>query len=79
MHNQHRLYRVFQLIKELQSGEKKTYQNLSKKLGITVRSVYRYLELLEEVGLKVEKDSYGKLFLTNDINSILQNENNQTT
>jgi predicted DNA-binding transcriptional regulator YafY len=79
MYNQHRLYRVFQLIKELQSGEKKTAQSLSKKLRITVRSVYRYLELFEEVGLKVEKDEYGKFFLTNDINSILQNENNQTT
>ena len=75
MHNQHRLYRVFEMIKELQSGEKKTAQSLSKKLRITVRSVYRYLELFEEVGLKVERDKYGKLFLVNDINSILHNQN----
>jgi predicted DNA-binding transcriptional regulator YafY len=79
MYNQHRLYRVFQLIKELQSGENKSSTSLAKTMRVTIRSVYRYLELLEEVGLKVEKDKYGKFFLTNDINSILQNENNQTT
>jgi predicted DNA-binding transcriptional regulator YafY len=79
MYNQHRLYRVFQLIKELQSGENKSCNYLAKTMKVTVRSVYRYLELLEQVGLKVEKDKYGKFFLTNDINSILQNENNQTT
>jgi predicted DNA-binding transcriptional regulator YafY len=75
MHNQHRMYRVFQMIKELQSGENKSHHYLSKTLKITVRSVYRYLELLEEVGLKVEQDERGKLFLVNDINSILHKPN----
>jgi predicted DNA-binding transcriptional regulator YafY len=77
--NHHRLYRVFQMIKELQSGENKTTQSLAKTMKVTVRSVYRYLELLEQAGLKIERDKYGKLFLVNDINSILYNENNQTT
>jgi proteasome accessory factor C len=74
--NQHRLYRVFQLIKELQSGENKSCNYLAKTMKVTVRSVYRYLELLEQVGLNVEKDKYGKFFLTNDINSILQKNDN---
>jgi predicted DNA-binding transcriptional regulator YafY len=74
--NQHRMYRVFQLINELQSGENKSRNHLAKTLKITVRSVYRYLELLEQVGLKVEKDERGTFFLTNDINSILKKNDN---
>lgn len=63
MFNQHRVFRVFQLINYLKSDPPKTYKNLAKLLGITGRSVYRYLDLLEQMGIKVEKDMHGKFFI----------------
>ena len=63
MYNQHRIYRVFQLINQLQAGPAKSSGSLAKMLGVTVRSVYRYLDLLEQLGFRVEKDGHGKFFL----------------
>ena len=63
MYNQHRIYRVFQLINQLQAGPAKSSGSLAKMLGVTVRSVYRYLDLLEQLGFRVEKDAHGKFFL----------------
>jgi predicted DNA-binding transcriptional regulator YafY len=65
MYNQHRIYRVFQLINQLQAGPGKSSGSLAKMLGVTVRSVYRYLDLLEQLGFRVEKDAHGKFFLAN--------------
>ena len=65
MYNQHRIYRVFQLINQLQAGPAKSSGSLAKMLGVTVRSVYRYLDLLEQLGFRVEKDAHGKFFLAN--------------
>lgn len=63
MYNQHRIYRVFQLIHALKSGPPKSVGSLAKMLGITTRSVYRYVDLLEELGLKAERDAHGRMFL----------------
>ena len=63
MFNQKRVLRVFQLINYLKSEPPKTNLNLSRLLGITGRSVYRYMDLLEEMGIKVEKDMHGKFFI----------------
>lgn len=63
MFNQHRIYRIFQLINYLKASPPKTYLSLAKMLGVTGRSIYRYLDLLEELGLKVEKDAHGKYFI----------------
>ena len=65
MYNQHRIYRVFQLISQLKAGPAKSPGSLAKMLGVTVRSVYRYLDLLEQSGFQVEKDAHGKFFLVN--------------
>jgi predicted DNA-binding transcriptional regulator YafY len=63
MYNQHRIYRVFQLINQLQAGPARSSGSLAKMLGVTVRSVYRYLDLLDQLGFRVEKDAHGKFFL----------------
>jgi len=63
MYNQHRIYRVFQLIHVLKSGPPKSVGSLAKMLGITTRSVYRYVDLLEQLGLKAQRDAHGRLSL----------------
>ena len=63
MYNQHRIYRVFQLINQLQAGPAKSSGSLAKMLGVTVRSVYRYLDLLEQLGFRVEKDAHRECLL----------------
>ena len=51
------------MINQLQAGPAKSSGSLAKMLGVTVRSVYRYLDLLEQLGFRVEKDAHGKFFL----------------
>jgi len=63
MFNQNRIYRLFQLINHLKSEPYKSNQNLAILLGITGRSVYRYMDLLQEMGIKIEKDMNGKYFI----------------
>ena len=63
MHNQHRMYRVFYVINQLKTEPAKSTNSLAKALGITVRSVYRYFNLLEEIGFKVQKDERGKFYI----------------
>ncbi len=63
MYNQHRIYRVFQLINYLKARPPKSYRSLANLLDITERSVYRYLNLLKELGFEITKDSYGKFLI----------------
>lgn len=63
MHNQHRMYRVFYILKQLQEEPAKSTHNIAKALKITVRSVYRYFNLLQELGYEVQKDERGKFFI----------------
>ena len=65
MHNQNKLLRLLQLISVLQASPAKTMKSLSKLIGSTERTVYRYLDLLKAVGFKVEKDINNKIFVDN--------------
>ena len=65
MHNQNKLLRLLQLISVLQASPTKTMKSISKLIGSTERTVYRYLDLLKAVGFKVEKDQNNKIYIDN--------------
>ena len=55
MTEQQKLLRLFKLIRLLKQRPGKTIHQLAQSLGITVRTMYRYLVLLEEVGYEIDK------------------------
>jgi proteasome accessory factor C len=63
MFNQNRIYRLFQLINYLKVGPAKTVRNIETFLDTSERTVYRYLDLLKDLGFNIEKDSESKIFL----------------
>lgn len=63
MFNQNRIYRVFQLINFLKAQPAKTTENIERFLKTSGRTVYRYLELLEELGFTIQKDNKGRLYI----------------
>ena len=63
MFNQNRIYRVFQLINFLKAQPAKTQKSIEQFLDTSGRTIYRYLDLLEELGFSVEKDNNGRLFI----------------
>ncbi len=72
MHNQNKLLRLLQLISVLQASPAKTMKSISKLIGSTERTVYRYFDLLKAVGFKVEKDSNNKIYIDNGVLDIKQ-------
>lgn len=80
MHNQHRIYRVLQLIAILQKEPAKSIRNLSVLIKTTERTVYRYLDLIKDLGFDVQKDDFNKYSLKhtqnlNELNFTLQETN----
>lgn len=80
MHNQHRIYRVLQLIAILQKEPAKSIRNLSVLIKTTERTVYRYLDLIKDLGFDLQKDDFNKYSINqtknlNDINFTLQETN----
>ena len=63
MFNQNRIYRIFQLINYLKAAPAKTTASIERFLDTSGRTVYRYLDLLEELGFQIEKDEKGRLFI----------------
>lgn len=59
---QYKLLRVLKLIGLLKSRSKSISQ-LADSLETTTRTIYRYLELLEEVGFIVDKDFHNRYFI----------------
>jgi proteasome accessory factor C len=66
MFNQNRIYRVFRLINLLKSSPSKSIKRLSESMEVSERSLYRYIELLAEVGFVVEKDNMNRYYLNHD-------------
>jgi proteasome accessory factor C len=66
MFNQNRIYRVFRLINLLKSTPAKSIKRLSESMEVSERSLYRYMELLVEVGFEIHKDSSNRYFLNHD-------------
>ncbi len=67
MHNQHKILRVLQLITLLKKEPAKSIRFLSDILESTGRTVYRYLDLVKELGFELKKDQNNKfLIIGND-------------
>jgi proteasome accessory factor C len=66
MFNQNRIYRVFKLINLLKSSPAKSIKRLSESMEVSERSLYRYMELLVEVGFELQKDSSNRYYLNHD-------------
>lgn len=60
---QSRMLRVFMAIELLRHGKYKINE-LAGKLDTTPRTAYRYIDLMESIGLSVEEDFDGKHFIT---------------
>jgi predicted DNA-binding transcriptional regulator YafY len=61
--NQHKILRVFNLIEFLLDGHAKSTRLLQKSLNVSNRSIYRYFDLLIEIGFEIKKDEYGKFYI----------------
>ena len=60
--NQHRIMRVIKLIDFLKEKPRHIY-TMGRYLGISERSVYRYLKMYEQLGYQVEKNENKKYFI----------------
>jgi proteasome accessory factor C len=70
MIHQHKILRVLQLIVALQANPPKTKDHLCVIIDSGVRTLYRYFELLQEIGFKIEKDENKQYFI--DTNNLLE-------
>jgi predicted DNA-binding transcriptional regulator YafY len=64
MFNQNRIYRLFQLINYLKARPAKSVRSIESFLDTSERTVYRYLDLLKDLGFNIEKDSNNKMFIS---------------
>ena len=63
MFNQNRIYRLFQLINYLKATPAKSVRSIETFLNTSERTVYRYLDLLKDLGFNIEKDGNNKIFI----------------
>ena len=68
MFNQHRIYRVFQLINSLRTKPPKSPRTLASMLEVSERSIYRYFDLINQLGFEVKKISGGRFYIEADEN-----------
>jgi proteasome accessory factor C len=66
MHNQNKILRVFQLINLLKSDPPKSLRHLSDVLNSTERTLYRYFNLLEELGFQLQRDEHNRVFIISE-------------
>ncbi len=60
MLNQHKILRVFKLISLLKKAPAKSTRNIALMIDLTERTVYRYIDLINEIGFDVHKDKNNK-------------------
>ena len=63
MHNQHKILRVLQLISLLKKEPAKSIRFLAGILDSTDRTVYRYIDLVKELGFELQKDQNNKFLI----------------
>ena len=66
MRNQTKILRVFQLINLLKMQPPKSMGHLADVLDSTERTLYRYFNLLEELGFDLKRDEFNRVFITPD-------------
>ena len=80
MHNQNKILRVLQLISLLKKEPAKSIRFLSGILESTDRTVYRYLDLVKELGFELQKDQNNKfLIIGNDDYETVSFSNEETS
>lgn len=68
MHNQNKILRVFQLINLLKTEPPKSMKYIAEVLDSTERTLYRYFNLLEELGFDLRRDEFNRIFIhTNQV------------
>ena len=65
MHNQQSVLRVMRLITLLKTTPK-TINHLSHTIGTTDRSIYRYIDLIKELGFDVQKNNTNRYFIAGE-------------
>ena len=60
--NQHKIYRVLRLLQMLQE-KPRTVMGMSRYLGTSERTVYRYLQLFIQLKYTVKRDIYHKYYI----------------
>jgi predicted DNA-binding transcriptional regulator YafY len=66
MHNQNKILRVFQLINLLKTEPAKSMRHISEVLDSTERTLYRYFNLLEELGFQIHRDEQNRVYIPAD-------------
>lgn len=66
MHNQNKILRVLQLISLLKKEPAKSIRFLSGILESTDRTVYRYLDLIRELGFELKRDQHNRFLIINE-------------
>ena len=69
MLNQHKILRVLQLISLLKKEPSKSIKFIAGILESTDRTVYRYLDLVKELGFDLQRDSHNRFFIISEENS----------
>lgn len=69
MHNQNKILRVLQLIALLKKEPAKSIRFLSGILESTDRTVYRYLDLVKELGFDLQRDSHNRFYIVSEDNN----------
>jgi proteasome accessory factor C len=77
MHNQNKILRVLQLISLLKKEPAKSIRFLSGILESTDRTVYRYLDLIKELGFELQRDQNNRFFIINDLEEELYSFSNE--
>lgn len=66
MFNQNKILRVFQLISLLKKQPTKSIKFLSGVLGSTERTIYRYFDLIKELGFDLQRDGFNRYYIVGD-------------
>lgn len=69
MLNQHKILRVLQLISLLKKEPSKSIKFLAGMLESTDRTVYRYLDLIKELGFDLERDHNNRFFIISKVDN----------
>lgn len=68
MYNQNRILKVLKAIALLKTQPPKSVKLLAKQLETTDRTVYRYIDLIKELGFEIKKDTSNRVFIASKIN-----------
>ncbi|MFA9290766.1 MAG: HTH domain-containing protein, partial [Solirubrobacteraceae bacterium] len=63
MYNQNRILKVLKAVALLKTQPPKSVKLLANQLETTDRTLYRYLDLIKELGFEIKKDTSNRVFI----------------